>query len=218
MWLEHVGGLFGAAAPAGTGTEADPWAIRLAALGSGGVDLTFATRTAAGGARELLLGVRLALDSSIVSAQAAATLLALPLSGTAGPIVLPSATVDVRAPRDASERLVEGPPVRLGSARVGAAWDGRTLRPLVELRDVQVEGTEYPVIDLSNVDSATAAIATAIREAIEDALGDQPPGRNLAALAGLVPPAADPASPLVDPAALDRRPARARSPGSTARS
>ena len=208
VWLEHVGGLFGAGAPAGAGTQDDPWAIRLAALGTGGVDLTFATRTATGGARELLLGVRLALDSSIVSAQAAATLLALPLSGTAGPIVLPSATVDVRAPRDASERLVEGPPVRLGSARVGAAWDGRTLRPLIELRDVQVEGIDYPVIDLSNVDSATAAIATAIREAIEDALGDQPPGRNLAALAGLVAPAANPASPLIDPAALIADPAR----------
>ncbi len=103
---------------------------------------------------------------------------------------------------------MEGPPVRLGSARVGAAWDGRTLRPLIELRDVQVEGIDYPVIDLSNVDSATAAIATAIREAIEDALGDQPPGRNLAALAGLVAPAADPASPLVDPAALIADPAR----------
>ena len=73
---------------------------------------------------------------------------------------------------------------------------------------MQVEGTEYPVIDLSNVDSATAAIAKAIREAIEDALGDQPPGRNLAALAGLVAPAADPASPLVDAAALIADPAR----------
>ena len=208
VWLEHVGGLFGAGAPAGTGTQDDPWAIRLAALGTGGVDLTFATRTATGAARELLLGVRLAMDSSIVSAQAAATLLALPLSGTAGPIVLPSATVDVRAPQDPAERLVEGPPVRLGSARVGAAWDGRTLRPLIELRDVQVEGIDYPVIDLSNVDSATAAIATAIRETIEDALGDQPPGRNLAALAGLVAPAANPASPLIDPAALIADPAR----------
>ena len=208
VWLEHVGGLFGAGAPTGTGTEAEPWAIRLAALGSGGVDLTFATRTAAGGARELLLGVRLALDSSIVGAQAAATLLALPLNGTAGAVVLPSATVDVRAPRDASEQLVAGPPVRLGSVRVGAAWDGRTLRPLIELRDVQVEGIDYPLLDLSNVDSATAAIATAIREAIEDALGDQPPGRNLAALAGLVAPAADPASPLIDPAALLADPAR----------
>ena len=114
VWLEHVGGLFGAAPPAGTGAESDPWAIRLAALGSGGVDLTFATRTAAGGARELLLGVRLALDSSIVSAQATATLLALPLSGTAGPV-----RAAVRDGRRA------GAPRRFGAAGGGAARAAR---------------------------------------------------------------------------------------------
>ena len=61
-WLGHVGGLFGAAPPTGTGTEADPWAIGLAALGTGGVELTFATRTV-NGTRQLLIGARLNLDA-----------------------------------------------------------------------------------------------------------------------------------------------------------
>ena len=207
-WLGHVGGLVGAAPPTGTGTEADPWAIQLAALGTGGVELTFATRTVSG-ARQLLIGARLNLDAAAVRAQAAATLFALPLDGTAPLAVLPSASAVVRAPRDPAATLVSQAQITVGALRGGFAWDGTTLRPLLELLDVQLGGEQpYPVVDLSNIDTARAAAATVARDAIRDALGASGPGRHLAALAGLLPPDTDPGSPLADPVALVTAPTR----------
>jgi hypothetical protein len=206
-WLEHVSGLFGVAPPTGTGTEADPWAIRIAALGSGGIELTFAVRTVSA-TRQLLLGGRLHLDAAALRAEAATTLFALPLSGTAVPIVLPAASAAVYAPRDPGAKLVDRAELKVGALRGGFAWNGATLRPLLELIDLQFGGAAYPVVDFSNIDSAQAAVADALRDAIKDALGTNGPGRHLAALAGVLPPVSDEGSPLADPVALVAAPTR----------
>ena len=123
--------------------------------------------------------------------------------------MFPSASATVRAPRDPAATLVSQAQITVGALRGGFAWDGTTLRPLLELLDVQFAGEQpYPVVDLSNVDTARAAVATAARDAIRAALGSSGPGRHLAALAGLLPPATDPTSPLADPVALVAAPTR----------
>ena len=201
-WLGHLAGLFGAVGFDGTGDEADPWTIPLATLGTGGAALTVATRAGAGGGQEVLFGLELDLDTPSVRAQGGVTLLALPLSGTAPPSVLPFASADVRAPRDAAATLVSGSTITVGALRAGVAWNGSALRPLLEMDGVQFDGMMYPVIDLSNIDSVRAAAAQAARASLLAALGDAGPGHQLAVLAGVLPPDTDPTSPVVDPVAL----------------
>jgi hypothetical protein len=208
VWLGHVAGLFGAPAPTGSGSDADPWAIQLAALGTGGAELTLATRTMTGGSQEFLIGLRLNLDAPSVRARVAATLLALPLTGTAPPAVLPSASADVVAPRDPAANLISGTTLGVGSLRGGVSWNGSALSPRLEMVNVQFDGTTYPIVDLSSIDSARAAAASAVRDALTAALGDTGPGRQLAALAGVLAPETDAVSPVADPAALVSAPTR----------
>ena len=212
VWLGHLAGLLGSAAPAGGGTEADPWAVRLAAIGTaGGVDLTLAIQqSASSAAKELLVGLRVDIDSADAGARghAGAVLAALPLSGTSAPRPLPSASVSVRAPREPDADLVSTSTVTIGFLQAGVRWDGAALRPTLELGRVTLDGKTYDVVDLSNVDSARAAVAAAARDAIAAALGAEGPGRHLAVLAGLAAPADDPGAPLADPVALISAPTR----------
>src|SRR5581483_11987365 len=209
-WLGHLAGLLGSgAAPSGTGTEADPWRIPLAALDDdGGIELTLGTRTTAAG-REVLAGFALHLTGPAgIALDARAVLIALPLSGPGTARAVPSATVVIRAPGDPAATLVDGDELRVGFAQAGLTWDGATLRPVLELGQVVFEGSAHDLIDLSNVDSVRAAAAQAARDAIVAAIGADGPGGHLSVLAGLAPPAGEDGAPVADLVALLSAPTR----------
>src|SRR5581483_11166570 len=209
-WLGHLAGLLGSgAAPSGTGTEADPWRIPLAALDDdGGIELTLGTRTTAAG-REVLAGFALHLTGPAgIALDARAVLIALPLSGPGTARAVPSATVVIRAPGDPAATLVDGDELRVGFAQAGLTWDGATLRPVLELGQVVFEGSAHDLIDLSNVDSVRAAAAQAARDAIVAAIGADGLGGHLSVLAGLAPPAGEDGAPVADLVALLSAPTR----------
>jgi hypothetical protein len=209
-WLAHLAGLFGAdTTPAGTGTETDPWRIPLAGLGDdGGIELTIGVRTTAAG-REVLAGFSLHLAGPAgLGVDASVVLIALPLSGPEPARAVPSAVVVVRAPGNPAATLVDSDELRIGFAQAGLAWDGTTLRPVLELGQVLFEGAAHDLIDLSNADSVRAAAAQAARDAIMGALGNGGPGAHLAVLAGLVPPAGENGAPVADLVALLSAPTR----------
>ena len=216
VWLGHLAGLFGgqfppAGGPVPAGTESDPWIVRIAQIGvTGGIDLSLATRVSATtGARELLVGVSILVDApgAFARGQATVNLMALPLSGTTAPVLVPSGAVLIRAPRDPSAPLVGGGTLTVTAVQAGVRWDGSALRPMLELLGVTFENQSHDVIDLSNVDSARAAAADAAHDAIVAALGDGP-GRHLAALAGILAPEDDPTSPVAQVPALVSAPTK----------
>ncbi|HEX9530391.1 MAG TPA: hypothetical protein VF954_04580, partial [Acidimicrobiales bacterium] len=208
-WLGHLAGLLGSGAPvAGTGAEADPYRVLLATFGGARVDLTLATRTAAGG-RDLLAGVALLLGGPAGAVlEARGMLLSLPLTGPGPPRAVPSAAVTIRAPGDAAGTLVAGGGLGVRFVRAGLAWDGIALGPILELGGVEFEGASHELINLSNVDSIRAAAAEAARASIAAALGTDGPGSHLAVLVGLIPPPGEPGAPVADLVALLSAPTR----------
>jgi hypothetical protein len=208
-WVGHLAGLLGADPPTGSGTEADPWRIRIATFGDDGrVEVTLASRTTATG-REVLAGVALALDGpGGVALDGTATLVSFPLTGPGSPRAVPAAAVTLRAPGDPETALVDTDELHVGFARGGLRWDGGALRPALELGAVTFEGHTYELIDLAHVDSVKAAAAEVVRAALADALGDDGPGRHLAVLLGLLAPAGETGAPLADPVALLTGPTR----------
>jgi large repetitive protein len=209
-WLGHLAGLLGSdAPPTGTGSEAAPLRVPVAALGGDDrIEITLATRTTAAG-RELLAGmaVRMA-GSGGIALDAGATLVSLPLTGAGAPRAAPAAAVLVRAPADPSAALVAADELQVGFARAGLRWDGTELLPLLELGAVTFDGHSYDLIDLAHVDSVRAAAADAVRAALADALGGDGPGARLAVLLGLLAPAGEADAPLADPVALLTGPTR----------
>src|SRR5262245_14901330 len=208
-WLAHLAGLLGSdTRPAGSGTEADPWRVPVASIGDDRVELTLATRTTAAG-RDLLVGAEVALTGpGGLVADDGATLVALPLSGSGAPTAVPAAAVVVRAPGDPGATLVDADGFKVGFARGGFRWDGTDLRPVLDLGAVTFEGHTYDLLDLSHVDSVTAAAAAAVRAALVDALGADGPGARLAVLLGLAAPDGETGAPLADPVALLTGPTR----------
>jgi hypothetical protein len=83
--------------------------------------------------------------------------------------------------------------------RAGFGWNGSTLQPVLELEQVDFTllgtTTHYNQVDLTNADSVAGDVSALIGSTITGFLGTTGPGRNLAALIGLVPPETDPASP-----------------------
>ncbi|MFN8204007.1 MAG: DUF6603 domain-containing protein [Solirubrobacteraceae bacterium] len=201
-WVAHLAGLTGAPAP----TANDPLAVTLVDLG----DVEVVLRVeAAGGELRLALGVR--AIGAPGSVEANATLLALPLTGTAPVRLVPRAAVVVRAPGTARARLVDAAPaISVGGLRGGLAFDGTALVPELVATDVVLEGTTYPSLDLTSVTALTGVATATLRQALEDALGDAGPALSLLALLGIVAPRGDPTTPhLVDLAALAQGPTRA---------
>jgi hypothetical protein len=178
-WLPHLAGLMGVdgALVFGSGSEADPWAVSLVAFDAQS-RLSFTVAQPAG---RLVLGLRAMARGSAGALQAQANLASIPLNGTAPATVLPSA----------SFLFVNSPGAVATTLRAGVAWDGQTLRPLLELLDATVAGTHYDKIDLTNTEGVAGVGLQAV---ILGALGNGA-GGHLAALAMLVPPASDPGSP-----------------------
>ena len=216
-WLSHLGGLFGSAdtTVSGTGTPSDPWRVGVISLGGpgSGIDVTLATSTEAG-ITSLLTGVELILvpagGSPPARIEAQATLASIPLSGTGPVAVLPSLSIAMRAPGSpGAPALVNAAQITVNSARAGLMWNGTSVQPLLQLEQVTLAGTSYPRLDLTNADSVVSAVSGAVRDQVRNALGNGP-GRHLAVLAGIAPPADDPSSThLIDPALLVTSPARA---------
>lgn len=194
-WFTHLAGLLGAdtsTAPvsvSGDGTEAVPWRAPLLAVADGPTVLLTLARSQPGD--RLLVGVGVELAGPHLNLEANATVAAVPLGGVTAVEVLPGAEVLlVATPGTPSSGAVS-----VGSIRAGLRWQGGQLRPGLTLREVTLEGHHYDVLDLSSTDAIVASAATALGDAISDALGSTGAGHALAALVGLVPPAADPTSP-----------------------
>ena len=207
-WLEHLVGLIGIPTPTvtGTGTESDPWVAPVLPIGSAtgsGLNITFATKTTAS-TTSLLIGLQARVIPSgsnpPLRIEGAATLASIPVTGTGSALVLPSASVTAFAPGAlGAGPLIPSGPLTVDSLRAGFAWNGATLRPLLELENVVftlgLSTTHYAKVDLTNAQSVASDASQAVADVIKSYLGSTGPGSNLAALAGIIPPANDPASP-----------------------
>ena len=216
-WLGHLAGLLGVSAPdvmataSGAGTA---WSVPIFTEGASSFGLQIAETTAADGVTpQLDLGLTFALlpagPNPAVRFDASVTLFRLPLAGGAAPAAVPSASLTLAAPGDPARSLIAPSPggsFSLDTLRAGLQWNGSSLTPLLEMDNVAIGGTAYPVINLAN---AGTAVSAGINAAISSALGSTGAGLHLAALAGVAEPAADPAAPLVDPLQLAAHPTRA---------
>jgi len=194
-WIEHLGGLLGAAgAFSGTGEPNDPWRARLAAIaGTGELFVTVARvdghlRVGFGGS----LGASLGAGQPHLAVEASTAIADIPLGGTGHARVLPEASILVRISGDAGQPLVDQAAVRIGTAVAGVTYDGTRLSPTILLLDNRLAGTPYARLDLTNVDSVASVATDLVVDAITLALGTNV-GLRIAALAGIIPPE-DPAN------------------------
>jgi hypothetical protein len=220
-WLGHLAGILGVAAPTvnmQTSAGATSWSVPIAQPNSAStVNVTLTKSTAADGVTPLLsLGAGVVFSSTApgpARLDASATLVALPLAGTIAPSVFPSAELVVAAPSNAGTPMIPASPgaaISLDSLRAGISWNGATVVPLLEMRNVVISGAgTYPLIDLTNANTVVAAASAAASAALAAALGTTGPGVHLAALVGLVHPNGDTSAPLIDPAQLVTRPTTA---------
>jgi hypothetical protein len=133
--LTHLGALLGAAEgpAAGTGSEADPWHVTLAAVGPIGLDLTAWAGSSDSGDGELHLGLRvgasLDVGPTVVEAAVRSEIvdLTLPASGsaTARPLGRHEVRVDVTGPLTLLPTTgvgltVQGAAAQLDCAQAGA--------------------------------------------------------------------------------------------------
>jgi hypothetical protein len=215
-WLTHFAALFGGTAAA-TSDGAAGWRVPLVAFGAGdsGLALQVARRVGAGSAPELAIGIAVTFvpagSNPIARVEAAATLAQVPLGATARAAILPDASITLTAPGALDGSLLDSGPITVGAFRAGLAWDGSTVRPLLEIDRVRLTppGTSYDRIDLTDAGSVAAAARDAAGAALSAALGATGPGAHLAALIGLVPPAGGAWAHSVDLAQLFSNPARA---------
>ena len=220
-WVGHVGGIIGGAVGAtGTGTQADPWRVRILQIDPNSeLDVAVAQVTAEHSGTTSL---EFAVSGSYLSAgpnpaaavRAVATIASIPLKGVAAAKVLPAASVAVLAPGNGADQLVNAANIAVRSAEAGALWNGATIVPVLELHDVTLtvagQTTHYDRLDLTNTGSVVAAASNAAKALLLDAIGTTGVGQHLAALAGLTAPSGDPSSPhTVDLAALVSHPTQA---------
>ncbi|HEX4286987.1 MAG TPA: DUF6603 domain-containing protein, partial [Terracidiphilus sp.] len=210
-WLGNLGGIFGGANVAtGSGSAADPWLISIFTIdANSSVSLSLAQNTEAhSGVTSLDIGLRATFQSTDVSLQAAvqadATIASVALSGPPSAKALPSASVMV---------VVSGAPVAT-TIRGGAAWNGSSVVPVMELDDVTltIDGStaHYDRIDLTNTDSVVSAATSTVETLLSSAIGSTGPGAHLLAIAGLAKPSSDSGwTHLVDLAALVLNPTKA---------
>ncbi len=207
QWLEHLAGLLGVAAPVASSSSSGKttiWTVPLfAPNAASAVTLGLVSGVAADGVTPTL-GVQIGETLAPAAAGPAAltsaiTLFTAPLSGPASASVLPSATAMVRAPATGVLAAPAAGSFSIDSVQAGIAWNGSGMAPLLQLTNVVIPAAgTYPVIDLTNANTVVAAAASGLVNTIVAGLGNGGAGQHLAALAGLVEPAADAAAPLVD--------------------
>jgi len=217
-WLAHLAGLLGVPTPTVVTTASasgTAWSVTLfTPNAASSVGLNLAQTAAADGVTpQLEVGITFALSppgaNPPARLDASATVFTLPLAGSAAGAAFPSASFVLAAPGDPAQKLIApaaATPFSLDSLRAGLRWTGGTVTPLLEMDNVVIGTTPYPVIDLTN---ASTVISAGISAAVASALGHQGAGAHLAALAGVIEPAADPAAPLADPVQLATHPTTA---------
>jgi large repetitive protein len=214
-WLAELAGLAGAGAPAvsGDGSAEDPYEVEVTATPRVVLNLRV-TRDPATGLTVLRPGVRVEVAGGLGRALGEAELAAVRLSSPPAALALPKLLALIAlegAPlARATVREME---VEIVSLRAGVALDERRAPiPVLEARDVSIDGTVHPVIDLSSADAVAGAVGD-LAGAITNSLSSGPEGRAFAALGGLVRPdgvaAGDPWPSLVRPAELLANPIRA---------
>ena len=193
-WLAHLAGLLGTtASAAGSGGSADPWRIRLVALGANGA---LEARAAHADGR-LHFGFGLSLQpggaTPAVRLDAGATLVAIPLAGTGAALALPQAQLLVSAPGGAGPLVNQPGTIVVQRLQAGARWNGsaQRLEPMVELLSVDFGGVHRERIDLTHADSALDAAAAGLEGALRAMLGGS--GSRLLPLVGLGAPQGAPA-------------------------
>jgi hypothetical protein len=202
VWFEHLTGLLGADPP----TAADPLAATIVDLG-GGAELVLRARVAAD---DLHLILEVAVPGSVARLEAAATLLALPLTAATPVRLVPRAGVYVRAPGGGGRLVDAAPDLQVGALSGGVTFDGVNLVPELFALDVVLENVSYPSLDLTDANAVVGAATAGLRGAIEAAIGDVGPARAVLALAGILPPRSDMASPhLIDVTDFAQGPTRA---------
>ena len=220
VWLGHLASLLGVASPmVSAAAGAQRWTVPLfAPNAASAVSLALTQSTAIDGVTpQMSVGVEVGLvptGAPPVRINLAATIVSIPLTGTAAPSGFPSITAAVSAPANPSQPLIATSPtasVSMDSLRAGLSWSAGGMTPLIEMRNVVVEGIgSFPVVDLRNaLTLAESTAVTLVAGQIKAALAATPTGLRLAALAGLVPPSADAAAPLVELTQLLTHPTRA---------
>jgi hypothetical protein len=187
VWLEHVARLLGAPdLPGGDGvpTEQEPLALPLLRVGSTEISLTAGLREVTGDpAGVLVIGARARVAGVGIDAElrAEAALLALPLAGALPPKVAERIELIAMSPAGAGALVPPGtaPGIAVGSARAGVRYEGGTIAPTLELREV-VFGTGPAVqtfarLDLTDADALGAAAKDALYAAIRSGLGTGTP-------------------------------------------
>ncbi len=186
-WLASLGQLLG-----GT-TATDHVDIP---IGAGPVQARLSLDAATGASGHLLLTPRLGLTLATdvagaitLGAEANAALFTLDVaSGAITPV--PEAEVVVTATGTGAAMLLQSAAADVGTLRLGLAVTAGNPRAVIQLRNVNVEGQQHDVLDLSTPDAAVAAagqIAAVLIGRALDALGDA--GAELKGLLGLTPPA-----------------------------
>jgi large repetitive protein len=218
QWLVHLAGLLGAAAPAataGTSGKDSIWTVPLfAPNATSSVNIGLVLGVAADAVTRTLgvrIGASLAPAAGTAALTTAVTLFEAPLSGPSAARVLPDASVIVRAPAGPGALIAPAAgSFSIDSIQAGILWNGSTIAPLLELDNVVIpSGGSFPKIDLSNANTIVSSAASGLIQAVLAGLGASGAGAHLAALAGLVEPAADPAAPLADVTQLVTNPGRA---------
>ncbi|MCE3246191.1 MAG: putative transcriptional activator [Geminicoccaceae bacterium] len=214
-WLAELAGLAGAGAPAvsGDGSAEDPYEVEVRTAPRVVLNLRV-TPDPGTGLTVLRPGVRVEVAGGLGRAVGEAELAAVRLSSPPAALALPKLLALVAlegAPL--AEARVRDFDVMIGSLRVGVGLDERRAPiPVLEARDVSIDGTIHPVIDLSSA-AAVAGEVGELAGALTSALTSRPEGRALAAIGGLVRPdgvaAGDPWPALVRPAELLANPIRA---------
>jgi hypothetical protein len=185
-WLASLGRLLG-----GT-PDADHVDIP---IGAGPVRARLSLVATTGASGHLLLTPRLGLTLATdvaggitLGAEADAALFVLDVAnGAITPV--PEAEVVVTA-TGTGGKLLQSAAADVGTLRLGLAVSGGAPRAVIQLLDVNVEGQQHDVLDLSTPDAAIAAagqIAAVLVGKALDALGDA--GAELKGLLGLTPPA-----------------------------
>ncbi len=165
-------------------------------IGAGPVHARLSLDTATGASGHLLLTPRLGLTLATdvggaitLGAEANAALFVLDVAnGAITPV--PEAEVVVTATGTGGGKLLQSAAADVGTLRLGLAVTGGNPRAVIQLLNVNVEGQQHDVLDLSTPDAAVAAagqIAAVLIGKALDALGDA--GAELKGLLGLTPPA-----------------------------
>ena len=203
-WWTELSGLLNGGAVDGTGTDGDPLGFTVAGGGvTGRVLLRIGTDAAATGT-VLRPALSLSLDAPTGSPVdgalvVEADLASITLGAATGAVALPNLTAALHF-GSGTTLLVDttmpatGAPLQIRTARAGVTLTARReLAPLLELHDVTAGDATRPLLDLTSADAIVDAVHGAldgIIAALLDALTSAPQARALAALGGLVRPAA----------------------------